>query len=88
MAVSARQEGGCVTGSLVSSAAESPSVDRAIPRRGRRETCNVIAFSSIASAMIVDSDTPRLRLQRLKRGALARERRATDLCVQSLMHDS
>jgi hypothetical protein len=55
------QDGGCATGSLATSAAERPSVELATPKRGRREACSLLAFSSIASAISADSDTPRRR---------------------------
>lgn len=51
----------CATGCAVTSAAERPSVDLAIPRHGRRVACRALAFSSIASASTVVSATPRRR---------------------------
>lgn len=51
-------DGECDTGSLVSSAADLPSVELATPTRGRRAARMAAAFSSTASANTTESGTP------------------------------
>jgi len=57
--MSATQRGSSATGSLVSSAALAPSVERPTPTRGRRLARRARAFSSTASRSSVETGTPR-----------------------------